>query len=462
MADAAFPASHSSAPGGQNPAPSGQNSAPGGLSEDLFRRAQRVIPAGVNSPVRAFGSVGGTPPYIASAKGALLTDVDGREYVDFVGSWGPMILGHAEPSVVEAVQQAAARGLSFGAPQEQEVTLAEEVISRVGPVEKLRMVNSGTEAVMSALRVARAATGRDVIVKFAGNYHGHVDALLAEAGSGLATFALPGSAGVTEGTAKDTIVMPYGDRAALRDLFAARGSEIAAIIVEAAPCNMGVVPPSVEGEVGFTQFLHDLAHDHGALLISDEVLTGFRASRSGQYGLDGSEAWAPDLMTFGKVIGGGLPVGAFGGRAEFMDLLAPLGPVYQAGTLSGNPLATAAGLATFAGLNEAAYARLDEVASAVRGMVADALSAEGVPHTIQSTGSLFTVFFTDQPVRNYEDAKAQDTDAFARFFHAMLEGGVHLPPSAFEAWFVSTAHDGAILDRFAAALPAAARAAASG
>lgn len=444
--------------------------APHGLSEELFTRAQRVIPAGVNSPVRAFGSVGGTPPYIASARGALLTDVDGREYVDFVGSWGPMILGHAAPQVVEAVQAAAARGLSFGAPQEQEVTLAEEVISRVGPIQKMRMVNSGTEAVMSALRVARAATSRDVVVKFAGNYHGHVDALLAEAGSGLATFALPGSAGVTEGTAKDTVVLPYNDRAAVREVFAARGGEIAAVIVEAVPCNMGVVPPNVEDGVSFTCFLHDVAHEHGALLISDEVLTGFRASRSGQYGLDGAPEqggsgvgeWAPDLMTFGKVIGGGLPVGAFGGRADLMDLLAPLGPVYQAGTLSGNPLATAAGLATFAGLDAAAYETLGRVSTTVQQMVADALTTAGVPHTIQSTGSLFTVFFTDGPVRSYEDAKAQDTAAFGRFFHALLEQGVHLPPSAFEAWFVSTAHDDAALDRFAAALPAAARAAAQG
>lgn len=442
--------------------------APHGLSEELFAHARRVIPAGVNSPVRAFGSVGGTPPYIASAAGALLTDVDGREYVDLVGSWGPMILGHAHPQVVEAVQQAASRGLSFGAPQPQEVALAEEVIARIGPVEKIRMVNSGTEAVMSALRVARGATGRDVIVKFAGNYHGHVDALLAEAGSGLATFGLPGSAGVTAGTAQDTVVLPYGDRAAVQELFAARGSEIAAVIVEAAPCNMGVVPPSSEDGLGFTPFLHDLAHEHGALLITDEVLTGFRATRTGYYGIDGpggtdgtQQDWAPDLMTFGKVIGGGLPVGAFGGRADLMDLLAPLGPVYQAGTLSGNPLATAAGLATFAGLDEAAYAQLGATSQALQDLVAEALTAAGVPHVIQRAGTLFSVFFRSEPVRNYADAQEQDTDAFGRFFHTMLEGGVHLPPSAFEAWFVSTAHTDQILDRIAEILPSAARAAAA-
>lgn len=430
-------------------------------SAELFERAQRVIPSGVNSPVRAFGSVGGTPPFIVSASGALLRDADGREYVDMVGSWGPMILGHANPAVVEAVQEAAGKGLSFGAPQPGEVLLAEEVVSRVRPVERVRMVNSGTEAVMSALRVARAATCRDVVVKFAGNYHGHVDALLAEAGSGLATFALPGSAGVTASTAKDTVVLPYGDRGALRELFTQRGQEIAAVIVEAAPCNMGVVPPPVEDGIGFNRFLHDLTREHGALLISDEVLTGFRAGPEGQYGLDG-EGWAPDLMTFGKVIGGGLPVGAFGGRADLMDLLAPAGPVYQAGTLSGNPLATAAGLATLAGLDEAAYAAVCRASAAVQDAVSTALSEASVPHTVQSTGTLFSVFFRDEPVVSYDDAKGQDTEAFTRFFHSLLEQGVHLPPSAFEAWFVSTAHTDQVLDRLIDALPVAASAAAGG
>ncbi|WP_394216512.1 glutamate-1-semialdehyde 2,1-aminomutase [Brachybacterium vulturis] len=443
-------------------------------SSDLFSRAQRVIPSGVNSPVRAFGSVGGTPPFLTSAKGALLRDADGTEYVDLVGSWGPMILGHAHDQVVEAVREAAGRGLSFGAPQPGEVTLAEEVVRRIRPVEQLRLVNSGTEATMSALRVARAATGRDVIVKFAGCYHGHVDALLAEAGSGVATFAMPGSAGVTAATARDTVVLPYGDRAAVQALFAERGSEIAAIITEAAPANMGVVPPREEAGIGFNRFLSETAHAAGALLISDEVLTGFRASAEGYYGVDGPGAdgpgaagvtgadWAPDLMTFGKVIGGGLPVGAFGGREDLMGLLAPAGPVYQAGTLSGNPLATAAGLATLAGLDQAAYETLGSASRTLQQLVADALTTAGVPHTIQRAGTLFSVFFRSEPVHGYQDAKAQDTAAFTRFFHAMLEGGVYLPPSAFEAWFVSTAHTPEILDRIASVLPAAAAAAARG
>ena len=434
---------------------------PAPTSAELFERARSVIPSGVNSPVRAFGSVGGTPPFIVSAEGALLRDADGREYVDTVGSWGPMILGHANPQVVEAVREAARKGLSFGAPQPGEVLLAEEVTARVRPVEQIRLVNSGTEATMSALRLARAATGRDVVVKFAGCYHGHVDALLAEAGSGVATFALPGSAGVTTATAKDTVVLPYGDRTALTELFAQRGGEIAAIITEAAPANMGVVPPPQQDGTGFNRFLAETAHAAGALLISDEVLTGFRASREGQYGIDG-EGWEPDLMTFGKVIGGGLPVGAFGGRAELMGLLAPAGPVYQAGTLSGNPLATAAGLATLNGLNESAYHAIGRAADVLKSAVYEALTAAGVPHVVQSTGTLFSVFFREQPVRTYDEAKSQDTDAFGRFFHAMLSQGVHLPPSAFEAWFLSTAHTDDVLDRIITALPQAAEAAAQG
>lgn len=424
-------------------------------SRQLFDRARAVIPGGVNSPVRAFGSVGGTPRFVASGRGAMITDADGRSYVDLVCSWGPLILGHAHPAVLQAVAEAARSGLSFGAPTEGEVALAEEIVTRVGPVDKVRLVSSGTEATMSAVRLARGFTGRDAIVKFAGCYHGHVDALLAAAGSGVATFALPGSAGVTAGTTADVIVLPYNDIDAVRAAFAAHPGEIAAVITEAAPCNMGVVPP----RAGFNAELAALAHADGALLISDEVLTGFRASPAGMYGLDGT-GWAPDLMTFGKVIGGGLPVGAFGGRADIMDLLAPTGPVYQAGTLSGNPVATAAGLATLRACDAALYQRLSATAAAVGDMVSRALDAAGVPHCLQRAGTLFSVFFAEGPVSDYDAAREQSTGAFAAFFHAMLEGGVYLPPSAFEAWFVSGAHDDESLSRIERALPAAARAAA--
>lgn len=428
-------------------------------SAEVFERAQKVIPGGVNSPVRAFGSVGGTPPYLVAGKGAHVTDADGNEYVDLVGSWGPMILGHAHPDVIGAVKSAADHSLSFGASHEGEVELAELVTSMIAPVEQMRMVNSGTEATMSAIRLARGFTGRDVIVKFAGCYHGHVDSLLAEAGSGLATFALPGSAGVTEGTAKDTVVLPYNDREAVRELFAARGSEIAAIITEAAPCNTGVLTPGTEDGIGFNRFLAETAHAAGALLISDEVLTGFRASATGYYGVDG-EGWAPDLMTFGKVIGGGMPVGAFGGRKEIMDRLAPNGPVYQAGTLSGNPLATAAGLATLRALDEDSHAAVARASKAIQAGLDEALTAAGVPHTINTAGTLFSVFFRDGDVTNHEQAKQQDVEAFGRFFHSMLDSGIYLPPSAYEAWFVSAQHDDAIVNRILEALPTAAKAAA--
>lgn len=428
-------------------------------SRELFDRARRSIPGGVNSPVRAFGSVGGTPRFIRSGRGALITDVDGRTYVDLVCSWGPLILGHAHPGVLEAVAAAAASGLSYGAPTLGEVELAEEIIARIAPVEMVRLVSSGTEATMSAVRLARGFTGRRIIVKFAGCYHGHVDALLAEAGSGVATFALPDSAGVTPGTTADVIVLPYNDLDAVRSAFAAHPDEIAAIITEAAPANMGVVPP----RPGFNAGLAEIAHAHGALLISDEVLTGFRASATGMFGLDGArEGWAPDLMTFGKVIGGGLPVGAFGGRADIMSLLAPLGPVYQAGTLSGNPVATAAGLATLRACDDALYRQVSDAATQVGDIVSAALTSAGVPHRLQRVGTLFSVFFTDQAVDDYAAARTQSTQAHAAFFHAMLEGGVYLPPSAFEAWFVSGAHDADALTRIADVLPAAARAAAAG
>lgn len=422
-------------------------------STSLFERAQRTIPGGVNSPVRAYRSVGGTPPYLVSGKGAVLTDADGREYVDLVGSWGPMILGHAEERVIAAVTAAAKKSLSFGAPHEGEIELAETVVEKLPAVEMIRMVNSGTEATMSALRLARGFTGRSLIVKFAGCYHGHVDSLLAEAGSGVATFALPGSAGVTESTAAETLVLPYGDVAAVSELFAQRGNEVAAVIVEGAPCNMGVINP---GE--FNVALREITREHGALLIVDEVLTGFRATATGAHGLDGV---IPDLATFGKVLGGGMPVGAFGGRRDIMEQLSPLGPVYQAGTLSGNPLATAAGLATLCQLDDDLYAHLNGVARILIKEFGAALTAEGVPHTINRAGTLFSVFFTGREVHNYADAKQQDTAAFRAFFHSMLEQGIYLPPSAFEAYFVSRAHNSAILDRIVSALPAAAKAAAS-
>ncbi len=424
-----------------------------------FERAHRVTPGGVNSPVRAFNAVGGTPRFMASGSGAWLRDVDGNEYVDLICSWGPLLLGHAHPEVQAAVAEAVARGTSYGTPTRSEVELAEEIVARTS-VEQVRLVSSGTEATMSAIRLARGFTGRDLVVKFAGCYHGHVDSLLAEAGSGLATHrlesAVPGTPGVPAGSTAATLVLPFNDRAAVEAAFAERGSEIACLVTEASPGNMGVVPP----EPGFNQFLAETCQVHGALFVSDEVMTGFRVSAQGQWGLDGAlEGWRPDLVTFGKVMGGGFPAAGFGGRADVMGMLSPDGPVYQAGTLSGNPVATTAGLATLRLATAEVYAHVDAAATTISSALGEELTRAGVPHVLQAGGNMFSVFLNPkvEKVRDFADASTQDTMAYRAFFHAMLDQGVYLPPSAFEAWFLSAAHDDRAIQHVLDALPAAAR-----
>ena len=459
------------------------------LNEHLFTQAKGIIPGGVDSPVRAFGGVGGTPRFISAAKGAYVTDADGRDYVDLVGSWGPALLGHAHPQVVAAVQEAAARGLSFGAPTQSETLLAQKVRERVPFVERVRFVSTGTEATMTAIRLARGATGRELIIKFAGNYHGHSDGLLAAAGSGVATGGLPGSAGVPAAITACTIVLPYNDFEALEACFAERGQEIAGVIFEGAPANMGSVPPLA----GWNERIRSLCTRYGAVMILDEVLTGFRVSSAGWWGLEAvagwqehdcatpataldavaaadpnavaTPKWVPDLVTFGKVVGGGMPLAAVAGRADIMDLLAPLGPVYQAGTLSGNPLATAAGLATLQLADVDVYNAVNANAQAVGEIVGQALTQAGVAHRVQRTGSLMSIMFGPQAARdgvyNYDQARQQETWRYAPFFHSFLEAGVALPPSIFEVWFLSAAHGEAELEKIASAAPRAAAAAAA-
>ena len=423
-------------------------------SQALQQRAERYFPGGVNSPVRAFRAVGGAPPFLESAQGAWLTDADGNRYVDYFGSWGPMILGHAFPPAVEAIQKTAEKSASFGASAALEADLAERVVACYPAIEKMRFVSSGTEGTMSAIRLARAATGRDILIKFEGCYHGHADGLLVKAGSGVATFGIPGSAGVPDPIAHLTMALPYNDLPAVAAAFAAHPGKIAAVILEPVVGNAGCIPP----EPNYLEGLRELTRREGALLIADEVMTGFRVALGGaveRYQMQ------PDLITLGKIVGGGLPVGVFGGRRDLMDQLAPLGPVYQAGTLSGNPLAMAAGIATLDYLlknAQAVYAKLEASSEAVaEGVAAEAAKAD-VPLTTNRVGAMWTWFFTPSPVKDYDDAAKSDTAAFGRFHRAMLEQGVWLPPSQFEAAFLSTAHGDAEIEATIAAAKEAFRA----
>ncbi len=408
-------------------------------SEQLIERARQSIPGGVNSPVRAFKGVGGTPVFFERGEGAYLTDADGNRYIDYVGSWGPMLLGHSNPEIVKAVQAQAAEALGFGAPTALEIDLAEQVISMVPSIERLRMVNSGTEATMSAIRLARGYTGRDMILKFAGCYHGHSDSLLVKAGSGLLTLGIPNSPGVPEAVAANTLTVPFNHAEAVASAFENYKDQIACVIVEPVAGNMGCIPP----QPGFLESLREITEANGAVLIFDEVMTGFRVSRGGaqvRYGI------TPDLTTLGKIIGGGLPVGAFGGKAEIMDHIAPVGDVYQAGTLSGNPLATVAGLTMLRALDDALYEQLAAATEKLSQGLADRAAAAGIPVTLNQVCGMFGLFFTAGEVTEFDHAANADVNRFNRFFHAMLENGVYLAPSAFEAGFISAAHDDAILE----------------
>ena len=408
-------------------------------SKALIDRAEQFIPGGVNSPVRAFKGVGGTPVFFTSGQGPYLTDADGNRYIDYVGSWGPMILGHAQPQVVDAVKAQADKALGFGAPTELEIDLAERVVEMVPGIERVRLVNSGTEATMSAIRLARGYTGRDLIIKFNGCYHGHSDSLLVQAGSGMLTLGIPNSPGVPEAVARLTLTLPYNDAAAVSEAFARYPEQIAGIIVEPVAGNMGCIPPVA----GFLESLRETTAENGALLIFDEVMTGFRVARGGaqeRYGV------LPDLTTLGKVLGGGLPVGAFGGHADVMSHVAPEGSVYQAGTLSGNPLATAAGLAMLNALNDELYANLAQRTEYFCEGLRSVAAAQRIPVTVNSVCGMFSVFFTSGEVSNYEHVANSDTARFNKFFHDMLDQGVYLAPSAFEAGFLSSAHDDAVLD----------------